>query len=609
MGKLVVLELEGSLSKDGFRVRLQMGEDGQRPDLDISGYLPSEPDLAQLLEHHWIDKYRPLGLPNTRGLKPKAIKYDGVLNRIKECKESGDRLCDRLNQWLSSPDFRAIDTQIRERLDYRDRIRFIVRTNCNDLHKLPWHNWQLLSRYTHAEISFSDTNFRRSDPLSTTPPGKVKILAILGHKEGINTDEDQEILDSLPNAEVTFLIEPKRADINDSIWEQPWDILFFAGHSETDGDTGKIYINPNEYLAMDDIWYGLRKAIAQGLKLAIFNSCDGLGLARRLDDPHIPQMIVMRDYVPDLVAQQFLKSFLVNFSQGYSFEVAVREAREKLQGLEDQIPCATWLPVIWQHPDYISPTWDDLVGQSKPKWSFVSWKSYKIPKAIILATCLGFSTYLAFRPQIAIYLNDRGGHYINKDQYDRAIKYLQWAIKVDPKQSSALNNLGFIYELWQEDSIALRFYQQSKVLGNTWGCKGEALIYNKQGQFDRASQLLRMCLQQVIALEKKSPLAEYLIRKDLGISLLKRNSSDSMSMKQEDYNEAENHLRIAIEMKPEKGVANCVLAQVLEAQGESNEALEQWNLCVKFAEDRYEEEAEWIKMGKIRLEKSGENKK
>ncbi|MDJ1170369.1 CHAT domain-containing protein [Roseofilum sp. BLCC_M154] len=604
MGKLVVLELEGSLSTEGFRVRLQIGEDGQRPDLDISGYLPSEPDLAQLLESHWVDKYRPLGLPN-RGIKPKGIKYDGVLNRIKECKESGDRLCDRLNQWLSSPDFRAIDTQIRERLDYRDRIRFIVRTDCNDLHKLPWHNWQLLSRYTHAEISFSDTNFRRSDPLSTTPPGKVKILAILGHKEGIDTDKDQEILDSLPNAEVTFLIEPKQADINAQLWEQPWDILFFAGHSETDGDTGKIYINPDQYLTVDQIWYGLRKAVAQGLKLAIFNSCDGLGLARKLDDPHIPQMIVMRDYVPDLVAQKFLKSFLVNFSQGYSFEVAVREAREKLQGLEDQIPCATWLPVIWQHPDYISPTWDELVGQSKPKWSFVSWKSYKIPKAIILATCLGLSTYFWIRPKIATYLNRVGVDYIRKDQYHRSLPYLQSALIVYPQQASAINNLGSIYERWGENDLALTMYRRAKRLGDAWGCKGEALIYMKDNKFERASQLQRVCLQQILASETKSPLGEYLIRKDLGISLLRKESFSAM--KQQDYLEAERHLRIAIDIKPQEGVANCVLAQVLEAQGESNKALEQWYFCVQFAQDEYPDEAEWIKMGKMRLEESGED--
>lgn len=410
MGKLVVLELEGSLSEDGFRVRLQMGEDGKRPNIQLSGDLPSEPNLAQLVESHWIDKYRPLGLPNTRGIKPKGIKYDGVLSRIKECKESGDRLCDRLNQWLSAPDFRAIDLQIREALNPTDPdpIRLILRTTCNELQKLPWHNWQLLSKYPNAEVSFSDLDFRRSDPLSTTPPGKVRILAILGHQDRIDTTEDQQILNSLPNAQVTFLTEPKRAQINDQLWEQPWDILFFAGHSETDSDTGKIYINPDEYLTIDDIWYGLRKSVAQGLKLAIFNSCDGLGLAQRLDDAQIPQMIVMRDYVPDRVAQKFLTSFLLNFSQGYSFEVAVREAREKLQGLEDQIPCATWLPVIWQHPDYISPTWDDLVGQRpQPSWCWQKALKTTLCISMIVTTVVMGVRYLGILENMELQAFDR----------------------------------------------------------------------------------------------------------------------------------------------------------------------------------------------------------
>ncbi len=58
----------------------------------------------------------------------------------------------------------------------------------------------------------------------------------------------------------------------------------------------------------------LRKAISRGLQLAIFNSCDGLGLANDLAELNIPQIIVMRSPVPDLVAQEFLKHFLKAFS-------------------------------------------------------------------------------------------------------------------------------------------------------------------------------------------------------------------------------------------------------------------------------------------------------
>ena len=42
----------------------------------------------------------------------------------------------------------------------------------------------------------------------------------------------------------------------------------------------------------------LKKAIGCGLQLAVFNSCDGLGLARELEALHIPQMIVMQEPVP-----------------------------------------------------------------------------------------------------------------------------------------------------------------------------------------------------------------------------------------------------------------------------------------------------------------------
>jgi hypothetical protein len=66
----------------------------------------------------------------------------------------------------------------------------------------------------------------------------------------------------------------------------------------------------------------------------------------------------------DAVAQEFLKHFLTGFASGKSFYLAVREAREKLQSLEQYYPCASWLPVICQNPAEIPPTWDSLRGIS-----------------------------------------------------------------------------------------------------------------------------------------------------------------------------------------------------------------------------------------------------
>jgi CHAT domain len=76
---------------------------------------------------------------------------------------------------------------------------------------------------------------------------------------------------------------------------------------------------------------------------------------------HIPQMIIMRERIADRVAQEFLKNFLTEFSTGKPLYQSVREARLRLQGLEDEFPYASWLPVICQNPAEIPLTWHLLL--------------------------------------------------------------------------------------------------------------------------------------------------------------------------------------------------------------------------------------------------------
>ncbi|MEJ6479790.1 CHAT domain-containing protein, partial [Nostoc punctiforme UO1] len=149
--------------------------------------------------------------------------------------------------------------------------------------------------------------------------------------------QDRAILEQLPETETIFLVEPQRRELDQWLWDKKgWDILFFAGHgsSQADGEIGQIYINQTDSLTISQLKNGLKAAIARGLQLAIFNCCDGLGLVQQLASLHIPQMIVMREAVPDRVAQEFLKHFLEAFANGESCHLAMREAIEKLQGLE-----------------------------------------------------------------------------------------------------------------------------------------------------------------------------------------------------------------------------------------------------------------------------------
>jgi hypothetical protein len=281
-------------------------------------------------------------------------------NFLHECDESAVKLKQSLNRWLNNcENFRPIKEKLLEQLIPSESIRVIIQTENRYLRRFPFQLWNFFESYRNAEFALGNTGFNRIESIASSG-SKVRILAILGNSTGIDIYQDQKLLQQLPNAEVTFLVEPQRQQINDELWSQPWDILFFAGHSYTESVAGKIYINRDESLSILQLKNALQKAIQQGLKLAIFNSCDGLGLAFNLAELQIAQMIVMREPVPDKVAQEFLKNFLAAFANGQTFYQSVREAREKLQGLENDFPCASWLPVIFQNPAEIPPKWQDI---------------------------------------------------------------------------------------------------------------------------------------------------------------------------------------------------------------------------------------------------------
>jgi hypothetical protein len=233
------------------------------------------------------------------------------------------------------------------------------------LRRFPWHLWSFFDDYPHVEAALGTPEFGRVETAPSPAVSPVRILAVLGNSSGIDVQQDRAVLEQLPTAETVFLVEPQRQELNRQLWnEQGWDILFFAGHSTShaEGGVGELAINPTDWLTVDQLRNALKAAIARGLKLAIFNSCDGLGLARAMAGLNIPQLVVMREPVPDPVAQEFVKHLLTAYASGKSFYAAVREAREKLQGLEGEFPCASWLPLICQNAAEVPPSWQELMG-------------------------------------------------------------------------------------------------------------------------------------------------------------------------------------------------------------------------------------------------------
>ncbi|KAM3111202.1 CHASE2 domain-containing protein [Phormidesmis sp. 146-33] len=374
MSHLVVLNLGNGDWQTGLsNVIAQLWEADQSQPMQFTGSLPPMPELGDLYER-WRSLYEALysnlGWRRSTEFNAEFDIDEADLTHISHSEFSSlsDELRHEINRWLSTHQFQKIERQLRTRLNQFDEIRVIVVADNSELLKLPWCLWDFLEDYPKVEIALSLPEYTRAIKTNHAKSNtKVKILAILGDRKGIDLDRDQQLLKQLPRTELKFLVEPQAKDLTQQLWQPGWDVLFFAGHSSSQGK-GRIQINHTESLTIDQLKYGLRKAIANGLKLAIFNSCDGLGLARDLADLHLPQVIVMRESVPDRVAQEFLKHFLTAFSSGQSLYTAVREAREKLQPLEADFPCATWLPVICQNPAEVPPTWQDWCG--KPAIAF-----------------------------------------------------------------------------------------------------------------------------------------------------------------------------------------------------------------------------------------------
>ncbi|MGL5062800.1 MAG: CHAT domain-containing protein [Microcoleus sp.] len=357
----VILHIEGGSLRQGFRlVSVQIfTQDGQLS-TRCSGKLPGDRYLENLLK-----KYRTAQLIY-QGSWGISSRLDKNLTQVKNFSTSdlntlAAKLEQQLNKWLSSAHFIAIDRILREKFNPSDEVQVIIQSENRNLRNLPWHLWEFCKSYRHAEIALSVPFYDRLEKIKFLR-NRIRILSVLGDDKEINIDKDRQLLAQI-DAETVFIVKPNRQELDRQLWsEQSWDILCFSGHSssEKDGSNGWIYINDTDKLSIPELKNALQTAIERGLQIAIFNSCDGLGLANQLAQLHIPQIIVFREPVPDVVAQEFLKNFLTAFASGKSFYLAVREARERLQSLEDRFPCASWLPVICQNPAEVPPTWYSL---------------------------------------------------------------------------------------------------------------------------------------------------------------------------------------------------------------------------------------------------------
>jgi CHASE2 domain-containing sensor protein len=382
MSQFALLRLEGGFLQQGFStVTLQIGAENSQRQKQLTASLRAAPDLVEIYQKwqfFYVALYSRLGrnlritFPQDK-LLPTNVSEAGFSDICAQLKT-------RFNEWLDSKEFRPIERQLRTHFTLEQAIRISIETSDLQLRQFPWHLWNFFDDFRRAEVVLSTSRFEIARSHFSNSTGRVRILAVLGNPSGLSLEPDLEALKRLPNTKIEFLYEPSRRVLNDTLWQSDWDIFFFAGHSISlaNGDS-QLEISQTQSLTIGDLRYALRRAIERGLRLAIFNSCESIGIVRELEklNLHIPQTIVMREPVPDDVAQAFLTYFLESFARGEPLYLAVREARERLQGLENLaystsfqetvFPCASWLPVICQNPATEPPTWQDLLAaKTKP---------------------------------------------------------------------------------------------------------------------------------------------------------------------------------------------------------------------------------------------------
>jgi hypothetical protein len=406
MNKLVALNIS-YLPEDGsYQVIAGIGDEGKSSEMEIKGYLPKLSDKFLKMIQDWEIVFRRLDAQ--KRLKVRKISADQFIKTNLDflspssakninyswdeiCKKIAEKLGIEMNLWLNSDGFKEIKRNLAEKLteNLTNNIQIVICTSENIICRLPWTSWDILkinfdSTRLNTEICFDLTNKNNVDVQlrEVNSLEGSKFLIVLGDDEGINLEKDQAILDEnfLRKTDIFYklLVKPDREEFEKELEFGAWDTLFFSGHSETLENEGVIYLKNGESVHLSDLSLSFKKAVSKGLKLAIFNSCDGIGIAKSLQKLQIPQIIVMREPISDRMAHDFLSAYIDSLKslpyRDSPLYLAARYAREKLK---NTIICADWLPLVFQNHKMVSPV-RGFIERSKSTYNDIETLELKV---------------------------------------------------------------------------------------------------------------------------------------------------------------------------------------------------------------------------------------
>lgn len=375
----IELILRKSSDAGAYDADLVIFDEQGNPSQVVDSLTPMPAALKQSIED-WQQSFAQLVGTRRGTIKPGSMIYGNCQSRSETVREQTLR-------WLTSQaSWQRLQSYTQQLVSSHEEVQVNIQTVDSKLRLLPW-NEVFSPQHPYVETSISlAREFRRQGCLRVQPT--VRILAVLGSPCEIDTvgpqgdDEphksidvsfDRQLIEQTRSrgATIKILNQPTAKVLKAALRDaQGWHIFFFAGHSKSQHDKtiGSVVLNAQEEpLKIDELTHELSTAIENGLQIAIFNSCDGIGLAQQLADLNLPQSIVMREPVPDDVAKDFLQQFLAAFSHHQSLFESVRRARQYLKqewDVADCYPGASWLPTIVRNPAVSVPLWGDFVAES-----------------------------------------------------------------------------------------------------------------------------------------------------------------------------------------------------------------------------------------------------
>jgi hypothetical protein len=332
---------------------------------------------------------------------PKQVDWK---NKSEEAKAA---LLEKFYQWLGSVELLPIRDEIQSVTfnQLSDKKLWKGNNNCidlliacdsPDLARLPWEMWEIAPKDL-VHISRTAINAGNKVMAAGTIPqrGKPRILAILADARELDLGEDGEAVKLLKKVAVVDATPFKSGDIKQEFIsrlqdDRGWDALIFAGHSnETALTGGKIELAPGVTLSISEIEDQLTQAKNRGLRVAIFNSCNGICIAESLIKLGLSQVVVMREKIHDTVAHEFLHQLCQSLAKYKDIQTAILETCEYFETEKYAYPSAYLIPSLFRHP---SPQAD--LFQIEPLGLKRFWRTWKPTKkeAIVLSTALLFSS-------------------------------------------------------------------------------------------------------------------------------------------------------------------------------------------------------------------------